>query len=135
MQEDVVDILLNLKGIVLKLHNGSETTLHLNKSGEGAVTAGDIEVTHDVEIINPEHVIAHLAPGGKLEISIKVERGRGYEMNTNRCRHEDGAARNSRRQAGRRRHCEKLTHGFPAVNLGIGHVIENLDGHQGYECK
>jgi DNA-directed RNA polymerase subunit alpha len=79
VQEDVVDILLNLKGIVLKLHNGSEATLQLSKSGEGPVTAADIEVTHDVEIINPEHVIAHLAPGGKLEISIKVERGRGYE--------------------------------------------------------
>jgi DNA-directed RNA polymerase subunit alpha len=42
------------------------------------VTAGDIEVTHDVEIINPEHVIAHLSPGGKLEMQIKVEAGRGY---------------------------------------------------------
>jgi len=78
VQEDVVDILLNLKGVVLKLHTGNEATLRLNKRGEGLVTAGDIESTHDVEIINPEHVIAHLSPGGKLEMTIKVERGRGY---------------------------------------------------------
>ncbi len=79
VQEDVVDILLNLKGVVLKLHSGAEATLKLNKRGEGAVTAADIEMTHDVEIINPEHVIAHLSPGGKLEMVIKAERGRGYQ--------------------------------------------------------
>jgi DNA-directed RNA polymerase subunit alpha len=79
VQEDVVDILLNLKGVVLKLHSGQEATLKLAKRGEGQVTAADIELTHDVEILNPEHVIAHLAPGGKLEMTIKVERGRGYQ--------------------------------------------------------
>ena len=79
VQEDVVDILLNLKGVVLKLHSGNEATLRLNKRGEGAVTGADIEVSHDVEIINPEHVIAHLSPGGKLEMTVKVERGRGYQ--------------------------------------------------------
>jgi DNA-directed RNA polymerase subunit alpha len=79
VQEDVVDILLNLKGVVLKLHSGNEATLRLSKKGEGLVSAADIEVTHDVEIINPEHVIAHLSPGGKLEMTIKVERGRGYQ--------------------------------------------------------
>jgi len=78
VQEDVVDLLLNLKGIVLKLHNRDEVTLNLKKQGEGVVTAGDIEGTHDVEIINPSHVIAHLAPGGKLDMQIKVEQGRGY---------------------------------------------------------
>ena len=66
VQEDVVDILLNLKGVVLKLHNRDEIVLSLSKEGEGAVTAGDIEDSHDVELINPEHVIAHLAPGGKV---------------------------------------------------------------------
>ena len=50
----------------------------LNKEGEGAVTAADIELSHDVEIVNPEHVIAHLSAGGKLSIEIKVEAGRGY---------------------------------------------------------
>lgn len=78
VREDVVDILLNLKGVVLKLHNRREAVLRLSKSGEGVVRAGDIEVTHDVEIINPDHVIAHLAPGGKLDMQIKVEQGRGY---------------------------------------------------------
>ena len=66
VQEDVVDILLNLKGIVLKLHGQKEVWLGIKKQGEGVVTAGDIEVTHDVEVVNPEHVIAHLSPGGKL---------------------------------------------------------------------
>jgi DNA-directed RNA polymerase subunit alpha len=77
VQEDVVDILLNLKGVVFKLHNRDEATVTLRKSGEGAVLASDIELSHDVEIVNPEHLIAHLA-GGKLEMQIKVEKGRGY---------------------------------------------------------
>src|SRR5678809_563603 len=55
VQEDVVDILLNLKGVVLKLHHGEEALLSLKKKGEGPVTAADIEVSHDVEIVNPEH--------------------------------------------------------------------------------
>src|SRR5512139_838534 len=78
VQEDVVDILLNLKVVVLKLHNREEALLTLKKKGEGAVAAGDIETTHDVEVVNPEHVIAHIAPGGKLEMQFKVEKGRGY---------------------------------------------------------
>ncbi len=78
VREDMVDLLLNLKGVVFKLHNRSEVTLRLAKSGEGVVTAADIELGHDVEIINPDHVIAHLAPGGKLDMQIKVEEGRGY---------------------------------------------------------
>ncbi|MDH5535881.1 MAG: DNA-directed RNA polymerase subunit alpha, partial [Betaproteobacteria bacterium] len=84
VQEDVVDILLNLKGIVLKLHNREEATLNLKKSGEGVVTAGDIEQIHDVEIVNPDHVIAHLAAGGKLDMQIKIEMGRGYIAATSR---------------------------------------------------
>jgi len=79
VQEDVVDILLNLKGVVFRLHSAGEVTLKLAKRGEGAVTAADIELTHDVEVVNPDHVIAHLAPGGKLEMVMKVERGRGYQ--------------------------------------------------------
>lgn len=78
VQEDVVEILLNLKGLVLKLHNAREATLHLRKSGAGVVTAADIEVGADTEVINPNHVIAHLASGGKLDMEIKVEQGRGY---------------------------------------------------------
>ncbi len=78
VQEDVVHIMLNLKGVVFRLHNRDEVTLVLRKEGEGAVTAADIQTPHDVEIINPEHVIAHLAQGGKLDMQIKVEKGRGY---------------------------------------------------------
>ena len=81
VREDVVDIMLNLKGVVLRLHNRGETTLTLSKKCEGEetkVTAADIEASHDIEIINPDHVIAHLAPGGKLDMQIKIEAGRGY---------------------------------------------------------
>ena len=78
VQEDVVDILLNLKGVVFRLHNRAEAILTLKKKGDGPVTAADIEPAHDVEIINADHVIAHLASGGKLEMQIKVESGRGY---------------------------------------------------------
>jgi DNA-directed RNA polymerase subunit alpha len=78
VQEDVVDILLNVKGVVLRLHNRDEAILSLKKSSEGVVTAADIEPMHDVEIVNPEHIIAHLSSGGKLDMQIKVEKGRGY---------------------------------------------------------
>jgi DNA-directed RNA polymerase subunit alpha len=78
VQEDAVNIMLNLKGVVFKLHNRDEVTLSLRKDGEGMVTAGDIQTPHDVEIINPDHIIAHLSQGGKLDIQIKVEKGRGY---------------------------------------------------------
>ncbi|MDO8959754.1 MAG: DNA-directed RNA polymerase subunit alpha [Rhodocyclaceae bacterium] len=81
VREDVVDIMLNLKGVVMRLHNRGETILTLSKKGDGAetlVTAADIQANHDIEIINPDHVIAHLAPGGKLDMQIKVEAGRGY---------------------------------------------------------
>ncbi|PTQ76524.1 DNA-directed RNA polymerase subunit alpha [Nitrosomonas oligotropha] len=78
VQEDIVDILLNIKGIVLKLHNNDEATLYLKKNGKGVVTAGDIETGHDVEIINPEHIIAHLTADSKINIELRVEKGRGF---------------------------------------------------------
>ncbi|AVP56280.1 DNA-directed RNA polymerase subunit alpha [Pulveribacter suum] len=78
VQEDVVNILLNLKGVVFKLHNRDEVTLSLRKDGEGVVTARDIQTPHDVEIVNPDHLIATLSAGGKLDMQIKVEKGRGY---------------------------------------------------------
>ncbi len=84
VQEDVVHIMLNLKGVVFRLHNRDEVTLVLRKEGEGPVTAADIQTPHDVEIINPEHVVAHLAQGGKLDMQIKVEKGRGYVPGTMR---------------------------------------------------
>ncbi|MDO5691734.1 MAG: DNA-directed RNA polymerase subunit alpha [Pseudomonadota bacterium] len=82
VQEDVVNILLNLKGVVFKLHNRDEVTLSLRKDGEGVVTASDIQTPHDVEILNPEHVIANLSQDGKLDMQIKVEKGRGYVPGT-----------------------------------------------------
>ena len=78
VQEDVVDILLNLKGVVFKLHNRDDVVVTLNKEGEGPVTAADLELSHEVEVVNPDHVIANLSPGGKLDMQIKVEKGRGY---------------------------------------------------------
>jgi DNA-directed RNA polymerase subunit alpha len=90
VQEDVVDILLNLKGVVLKMHGRDEALLQLKKSGEGVVTAGDIEQQHDIEIVNPDHVIAHLAAGGKLDMTIRVEQGRGYLAATTRKAIDEG---------------------------------------------
>lgn len=81
VKEDVVDILLNLKGVVFKLNGTKDfVTLFLEKDGKdgNVVKAGDIDLPHDVEIINPEHEIAHLSPNGKLSMEIKVEKGRGY---------------------------------------------------------
>jgi len=79
VQEDVVDILLNLKGVALKLHNKNETILTLSKTDDGAVSAGDFEIDHDVEIVNPEHVIANVNKGGNLKLEVKVQKGRGYQ--------------------------------------------------------
>lgn len=78
VQEDVIDILINLKGLVFKIHSGNKIELKLKKSTEGAVTAGDIEISHDVGIINPDHVIAHIIKGGNLDMLITVEKGCGY---------------------------------------------------------
>ena len=79
VQEDVVEVLLNLKGLALILHTKDEATLSLHKDGPGIVHASDITLDHDVEIINPEHVIAHLTQKGKLSMTIKVMKGRGYQ--------------------------------------------------------
>ncbi|MGQ0621812.1 MAG: DNA-directed RNA polymerase subunit alpha [Panacagrimonas sp.] len=78
VQEDVIDILLNIKNIALRLNAREEATLRLEKSGNGPVTAADIQVDHDVEIVNPELVLAHLT-GGKIKATLKVTRGRGYQ--------------------------------------------------------
>ena len=79
VQEDVIDILLNLKGLALKMHSRDEATLTLNKSGEGPVTAADISLDHDVEILNPDHVICHLTKNGEINMTLKVQTGRGYQ--------------------------------------------------------
>ncbi|MBU0744770.1 MAG: DNA-directed RNA polymerase subunit alpha [Gammaproteobacteria bacterium] len=79
IREDVVDILLNLKGVSFKMHDRREVVLELNKDTQGPVTAGDIKLDHDVEIMNPDHVIAHIVKGGKLGMRITVALGRGYQ--------------------------------------------------------
>lgn len=89
VQEDVVDILLNIKGIVFKLMGRDAVQLHLNKSGTGVVTAADLELPHDVELVNPDSVICHLADNGKIELTLKVEKGRGYQTVGNRVRTDD----------------------------------------------
>jgi DNA-directed RNA polymerase subunit alpha len=82
LREDVVDLLLNLKGVTFRLHNRDDVFLTLRKDSPGPVTAADIDLPHDVEVINPDHVIGTLTQGGKLDMSIKVERGRGYVPGT-----------------------------------------------------
>jgi len=79
VQEDVIDILLNLKKLAVILHSKDEVEVTLNKTGPGRITAADINIPHDVEIINPDLVIAHLTQAGNLNMKIRVRRGRGYE--------------------------------------------------------
>ena len=84
LQEDVIEVLLNLKDVAIRMHGHDETTLTLSKKGKGVVTAGDIKVDHSVEIINPEHVICHLTKDIALNMRLKVARGVGYQPATAR---------------------------------------------------
>jgi len=79
VQEDVTDIILNLKGLAIVMHSKDEATLTLKKSGPGEVCARDITVDHDVEIANPDHPIANLTKAGQLSMVMQVARGRGYK--------------------------------------------------------
>lgn len=79
LQEDIVELLLNLKQVAVALHNRDQATLTLSANKAGAVTANDIQRDHDVEIANPEHVICHLTKNIKLDIQLKVTRGMGYQ--------------------------------------------------------
>lgn len=79
VQEDVIDILLNLKNLTIKMHARDHAVLRLSKKGPGVVTADDIQLEHDVEIVDPDHVIAHLSKEGALDMEITVSRGRGYQ--------------------------------------------------------
>ncbi|MEH6504478.1 MAG: DNA-directed RNA polymerase subunit alpha [Cycloclasticus sp.] len=84
VQEDVIDIMLNLKNLAVSLHAKDEAFLTLEKSGLGQVTAADLQADHDVEIFNPDLVIANLTSKGKLSMTIKVERGNGYQTAASR---------------------------------------------------
>lgn len=78
IMEDVTDVVLNLKGLVVKLHGDGAETLTLQASGEGNVTAGQFTSTGDIEIINPDLHIATLSQGASLYMEVTVEKGRGY---------------------------------------------------------
>lgn len=79
VQEDVIDILLNLKGLSFRMFARDEAVLTLAKKGEGPVTAADITLDHDIELVNPDHVIAHLTKKGELKMTLRISRGRGYQ--------------------------------------------------------
>lgn len=79
VQEDVIEILLNLKGVAVKLNAADEAEITLDVKGPGVVTAENFQLDHDIEIANPEHVIATLNEDGHLKLRAQVGRGRGYE--------------------------------------------------------
>lgn len=90
VQEDILEILLNLKGIAVVLHGKDEVTLSLTKSGTGPVTAGDITHGDEVEIKNPEHILCHLTnANAEISMRIRIQRGRGYVPASARMHNED----------------------------------------------
>lgn len=84
LQEDIIEVLLNLKGVALVMHEegGEEAILTLSKKGQGPVTAGDIQVDNTVEVVNPDHVICNLTKNGSINMRLKVKRGVGYQPAT-----------------------------------------------------
>ena len=89
--EDVVDFILNLKQVAVRMNARDSAELRISKKGPGPVTAGDIQLDHDVEIMNPDLVIANLTSVGELNMVLKVERGRGYRPATQRPTFEEQA--------------------------------------------
>ncbi len=89
VQEDVVEILLNLKTVALQMHSRDEAYLTLSKKGPAVVTAGDIASDHDIEVMNPDLVIANINANGQLNMNLKVIRGRGYQPAAQRNRFEE----------------------------------------------
>ncbi|MGY0797868.1 DNA-directed RNA polymerase subunit alpha [Lysobacter sp. A286] len=89
LQEDVLEVLLNLKDVAVRMHTGESATLSLSSQGPGVVTAADIKTDHNVEVINGDHVIAHLTKDASLKMEIKVERGYGYQPATARRRPDE----------------------------------------------
>lgn len=78
VREDVMNIILNLKSLVVKNHSTEKKVMHLTASKEGPVTAADIDYDADIEIVNPDLVICNLVKGGKIDIEMTVDNGRGY---------------------------------------------------------
>ena len=93
VQEDVTEILLNLKGLEVRMHGRQESVLTLNKKGPCAVHASDIVLDHAVEVVNPDHFIARLTKEGELNMSMKVELGRGYQPAAARMSEEEESHR------------------------------------------
>jgi len=91
VQEDVVDILLNLKQIAVRMNTRDTAELRISKKGPGLVTGADIQLDHDVEVMNPDLVIANLTSLGELNVILKVERGRGYRPATQRPAFEEAS--------------------------------------------
>jgi DNA-directed RNA polymerase subunit alpha len=89
LQEDVIEVLLNFKDVAIRLHNIDETMLTLSKKGKGVVTAADIKIDHNVEIVNPDHVICNLTKDIALNMRLKVARGVGYQPATSRRRPDE----------------------------------------------
>jgi len=89
LQEDVLEVLLNLKDVAIRMHNAEQTTLSLQTKGPGVVTAADIKVDHNVEILNPDHVICTLTKDTALNMRLKIERGFGYQPATARRRPDE----------------------------------------------
>jgi DNA-directed RNA polymerase subunit alpha len=118
VQEDVVDILLNLKQVALKMHTRDSAELRLSKKGPGPVTAGDIHTDHDIEVVNPELVLANLTKAGELTMTLRVERGRGYRPAANRAAFESRAARSAACSSTRRsRPCRRVTYMVDAARV------------------
>ena len=89
VREDVIEILLNLKGVAVVMHGKDQAVLTLTKKGPGVVTAGDIQGDHDIEVKNPEHVIANITGDITLNMRLTVARGRGYQPADARRQEED----------------------------------------------
>ena len=89
LQEDVLEVLLNLKDVAIRMHTGDSATLSLSRQGPGVVTAGDIKTDHNVEILNVDHVICHLTKDTALNMRLKIERGFGYQPATARRRPDE----------------------------------------------
>ena len=80
VQEDVIEILLNLKNLAVRMHGRDEAVVRINKKGPGTVTAGDIQLDHDIEVVDSNYVLAHLSPEGELNMDLTITRGRGYQV-------------------------------------------------------
>lgn len=89
LQEDVLEVLLNLKDVAIRMHSGDSATISLSKQGPGVVTAADIKVDHNVEVLNGEQIICNLTKDTAINMRLKVERGFGYQPAASRRRPDE----------------------------------------------